>query len=103
MEEDVDNGIIHQEERKKYSEAEEETLSFEYRIEELGRKFSILPYGLESEDATPLLVKLVAYFFNARLEDKIYLIKEIDELVNQMKLFVKYEFKKLNELEELLD
>ena len=42
MEEDVDNGIIHQEERKKYSEAEEETLSFEYRIEELGRKFSIL-------------------------------------------------------------
>ena len=99
MEEDVDNGIIHQEERKKYSEAEEETLSFEYRIEELGRKFSILPYGLESED----LVKLVAYFFNARLEDKIYLIKEIDELVNQMKLFVKYEFKKLNELEELLD
>ena len=99
MEEDVDNGIIHQEERKKYSEAEEETLSFEYRIEELGRKFSILPYDLESEG----LVKLVAYFFNARLEDKIYLIKEIDELVNQMKLFVKYEFKKLNELEELLD
>ena len=60
MEEDVDNGIIHQEERKKYSEAEEETLSFEYRIEELGRKFSILPYGLESED----LVKLATNIFS---------------------------------------